>query len=108
MTKYIIAVLLAVCALLGGFSWYQLHETSRLSTKVASQERLLKESEAQINRLSRTASKYAQARDAAEAKTKETNRALEQTLKANPAWAEQPLPDGVAEWLRDADAGQSP
>jgi Tfp pilus assembly protein PilO len=108
LLKYAVAIMAALLLALAGYNFY-------LRNVVAGQEQILaanvvvidtqnRELKAGVEREKKAAvvlKKY-QADNAALAnKQKESNDRLEQALEANKDWANQPVPDGIAEWLRN-------
>lgn len=112
MTKYIMAALLSLAALLGAGAYWQ---TSRLERAQAQRVHLeaavqqyagVIEQQVAAKRRSDTALSTRLRAAQAEAQTqKEALNALNQTLEAVPDWAGTPLPEPVARWLRSLPAG---
>ncbi len=100
------AAVVAVALSLGGALYYQTAalKKARSEALVASTRAAELESALAAEKRARVAQTIA--RRKAQAQLKESQDALNQTLKANPEWAAQPVPPDVADWVRQH--GQDP
>jgi hypothetical protein len=108
MTKYIIAVLAVVAALLGSWGAFGHYRNTKLQADVVAQQTTIQNQNVAIlahqarEKRDTLVLKDMAARQAALIiKQKETTHALSKALEDAPDWASTPLPTGIAEWVRD-------
>lgn len=108
MLKYIVAALSAVCLALAGYVQYQRVSLSEQKQTIATQAAAIRSYEDKIKRDARTAASRAAKAKATAIKDKEATSAKDKALAASPEWAAQPLPAGVADWVRNQGNGVRP
>ena len=106
--KYIVAIMAAALLGLAGYNFYLRNVAAGLAHTIAqnvviidTQNREIKAGADRERRFAATLKKYQTDNAALVRKQKESNDKLEQVLEASKDWADQPVPDGVANWLRD-------
>jgi len=107
MNKYIYIAVAVLIAGLGGFAYWQYARANEASEALAQakvtldlQETTIKDLGNQIKTNDAATLAAATGKAKAAAITKEKSRALEQASKQVPAWADQPVPDGILDSLR--------
>lgn len=108
IARYATIVLSAALVALTGYSLYLRSQTATLTATVAANTVVIqtqdREIKAGVEREKRNALvlKNYQTENAVLAKKKkESDDKLDKVLEANRDWADQPIPDGVSDWLRD-------
>lgn len=96
----------ALAAALGAGVYYQHTQLKKARHEAAMAVTRAEELETALAAEKRARVAQLAARRKAEAQLKESRSALDQTLKANPDWAAQPVPPDVADWVRQH--GQDP
>lgn len=103
-TKLKLAVAAAVTALalaVGAVLVWQYRAIDRLQIEAHAASQRATVAEAQVLAERRAVVAHTTARRKAEAKLKASDDALDKALAAVPEWADQPVPPGIDDWLRD-------
>lgn len=109
MTKYLLAALALVAALLGGWGAYGHYRAIKLKADIASQQTTIQnQNTAILAHQAKAKRDTAVLKDIAArnaellTKQKESSNALSKAIKAAPEWADAPVPPAVSDWLRTA------
>lgn len=97
---YAAAALLAVAAAGSIYGLWQRSEAIKLRTHVAALENRVAGLESSEKALRKAAETSARRTAEANKRAREAQRRLDEALKADPDWADQPVPDGVWRALR--------
>lgn len=108
MMKYLYAAAAILVVTLAGWGYYGHAKASALAATVAAQKTTIAQQdialaahEAKAKRDKAAAVDRAKRQAAADMRQKEAANAKDTAIKANPEWADQPVPADIADWLRD-------
>jgi hypothetical protein len=108
LLRYAVAIMASLLLALAGYNFYLRNVVDGQDKTLAAnilvidtQDREIKAGAIREKKAAAVLKKYQADNAALAKKQKESNDKLEQALEANRDWADQPLPDGIADWLRN-------